>query len=146
MATVTFPNITVLSLLVPKAQVAFVRKSDTVRQVLEKMSHHRFEQIPVLDDAGHYVDSLALGDLLFYLVSNQLNYNLINHIPLSDVPRNRNVCPLPVSTPLKSLIPYLVEQNYVPMVDDKGIFIGIITRKAVFTALFPQEDAQNEAK
>ncbi|MGN1076128.1 MAG: CBS domain-containing protein [Candidatus Enteromonas sp.] len=145
MATVTLPDITILSLLVPKAQVAFVHRNDTVRQVLEKMSYHRFEQIPVLDEEGHYVDSVALGDLLFYLVNNQLNYNLINHIPLCDIPRNRNVCPLPISTPLKALIPYLVEQNYVPMVDDKGIFIGTITRKAVFTTLFPQ-DAQNEPK
>ncbi len=145
MATLTFPDIAVLSLLLPKAQVSFVRRSDTVRQVLEKMSYHRFEQIPVLDEEGHYVDSVALGDLLFYLINNQLNYSLINRIPLCDIPRNRNVCPLPVSTPLKALIPCLVEQNYVPMVDDKGIFIGIITRKAVFTALFPY-DAQNEAK
>ncbi len=65
MATVTLPDITILSLLVPKAQVAFVHRNDTVRQVLEKMSYHRFEQIPVLDEEGHYVDSVALGGFAF---------------------------------------------------------------------------------
>ena len=43
MATVTLPDITILSLLVPKAQVAFVHRNDTVRQVLEQMNYHRFE-------------------------------------------------------------------------------------------------------
>ena len=48
-----------------------------------------------------------------------------------------------IDVDLKTLIERSLEQNYVPIVDDRGIFIGIVTRKSIIKYLM--NHTMNEA-
>ena len=125
----------ILFLLTPKAELTYLGSDFTLRQAMEKLEYHRFNVIPVIDKDGKYVDTLSEGDLLYYFRQNQIPFDLWSKIPLTEVARHRSYKPLRISASIEDLYPLIVAQNFVPLVDDQGIFIGIITRKAVMNYL-----------
>ena len=54
-------------------------------------------------------------------------------IPLKDVPSKRMGQAVDISAKMEDLVELALNQNFVPVVDDMGIFIGIVTRKAIMT-------------
>ena len=51
----------VISLLTPKASVAWLYEDFTLRQGLEKLRHHGYTAIPVLARDGRYVGTVSEG-------------------------------------------------------------------------------------
>jgi CBS domain-containing protein len=140
----------VLFLLTPKSDVAFIYSDNTLRQVLEKMEHHRYSAIPVLNRKGNYVGTLTEGDLL-WLIKNRYDLDIAaaEQVKVKDIPRHGNNQPLPVTTDLNDIVQLALNQNYVPLVDDRDIFIGIITRKNIisyFQQQFSSLQAEAEAR
>ncbi len=120
----------VLTLLIPKHDVDVITSGDTLRQAISKMNYHHFQNIPIISEQGHYLYSISSGDLLFYLTEHNLTLKEAEEVSLEVVPVFRQVIPLPITASMEEIRDLLLDQNYVPMVDDKGIFIGIITRKS----------------
>ena len=60
---------------------------------------------------------------------------------LSDIlpDQDRNP-PCHISVPVEQLIRRTVDQNFVPVVDDRGVFIGIVTRRVVINYLLHPAD------
>ena len=119
-------------LLTPKADVAYIYDDFTLRQVLEKMEHHGYTAIPIINREGEYVGTLTEGDLLWYIKNEHLlNLYDAEQEPVTEVPRHHDNSPLPISTDIHDIFDLALNQNFVPVVDDRGIFIGIITRKNI---------------
>ena len=57
----------ILFFLTPKEEVAHIMESDNLRQVLDKMEHHGFTALPMLNKKGKYIGTVTEGDLLWYL-------------------------------------------------------------------------------
>lgn len=56
----------ILFFLTPKSEVAYLYDTDSVRQALEKMEHHRYSAIPLIGKKdGRYIGTLTEGDLLW---------------------------------------------------------------------------------
>ena len=55
--------------------------------------------------------------------------------PLKGVPHRKDYKPLMASMDIEDLLESSMEQNFAPVVDDRGMFIGIITRKKVISYL-----------
>ena len=53
--------------LTPKSEVAYEYTDATMRQVIERMEHHGYTAIPLIDKTGKYVGTLTEGDLLWTL-------------------------------------------------------------------------------
>jgi CBS-domain-containing membrane protein len=121
----------ILFLLTPKKDVVFAETDDTIRQAMEKMSFHRYTAIPILDQAGHYVGVVSDEDLLYTVKDNKLDWNLIMKIPLSALVSQRQVQAIGISKNVEELIPLIAKENFVPVIDDQRMFIGIVTRQAV---------------
>ena len=123
---------------VPKQDVVFVYDDFTVRQVLEKMHNSRYTAVPVLDRDGHYLGTVSEGDLLWFIVRGEggephtmaieslENFRLADMFPLS----TKNP-PCLISSSIDDLIIRSMETNFVPIVDDRSIFIGIVTRRSI---------------
>jgi CBS-domain-containing membrane protein len=47
------------------------------------------------------------------------------------IPRRATYKPVHANSNMEDLLDRAINQNYVPVVDDQGYFIGIITRKAI---------------
>ena len=84
-------------------------------------------------------DKLAIedmeGDFLYYLTQHQLSFSDLEKLPLAEVPASRTIKAVGVNCQIKELYDKIVDQNFVPVIDDNGVFIGIVTRKSVMRTL-----------
>ena len=134
----------VLFFLTPKAMCAFVRDDYTIRQALEKMESAGYAALPILSRQGEYKGTLTEGDLLWALKNMcRMDMRLAQTHRIMEIARRKATVPVRVTTSMHDLIERSTHQNFVPVVDDKGDFIGIITRKAIIKycegKLFPED-------
>lgn len=122
----------IMFFLTPKHEVAYVEKDHTLRQALEKMEYHRYTAVPVIDQKGHYVGTITEGDILWGL-KNKYNLNLkeAEHVPISHFEQRMKMEPVYVNADIEDLILKAMNQNFVPVIDDNDVFIGIVTRKDI---------------
>lgn len=121
----------ILFFMVPKEKVAFIFDDYSVRQALEKMQTYRYQAIPILNRDGQYVGTLSEGDLLWYIRDKQLNFGKSEKTGISKVPRNKDHVSISVNNNIEDLIDAASKQNFIPVLDDFGSFIGIVTRKDI---------------
>ena len=113
----------ILFLLTPKSDCAYVREEDTIRQALERMSAAGFAAVPILAKDGTYRGTLTEGDLMDMKEAESHG--------IMEIQRRKDNQAVSVTTPVEDLLTTAVDQNFVPVVDDRGTFIGIVTRKAI---------------
>ena len=122
----------ILFFLTPKEDVAHVDEDDTLRQVLEKMEHHGYTAIPLIDKSGKYVGTLTEGDLLWKLKNTpDLNFKNTECVKVKEIDRRVSHKSVSINSDIENLINLAINQNFVPVVDDNGIFIGIIKRSDI---------------
>lgn len=121
----------ILFFLTPKSEVAYVYDTDTLRQALEKMENHRYSAIPIIGkEDGRYIGTLTEGDLLWYIKDqNNLSLRGAEEIAIMSISRNRDNEPVDVDVNMEDLLNKAMNQNFVPVIDDRKRFIGLITRK-----------------
>lgn len=118
--------------LTPKKDVVYETLNSTMRQVIERMEYHRYTAVPIIDDKGKYVGTLTEGDLLWKLKNTpELNIKNTSGIKVSDIERRVINKPVSINADMESLINLAINQNFVPVIDDEGIFIGIIKRSDI---------------
>lgn len=118
--------------LTPKSDVICENMNSTMRQAMERMEYHSYTAIPLIDEKGHYVGTLTEGDLLWMLKNNpDLSFKNSNKIRIADIPMRMINKPVSINSDIENLISLAVNQNFVPVVDDEGIFIGIIKRSDI---------------
>ena len=109
----------------PKQEITYLYSDFTVRQALEKMHSSSYMAVPVLDREGHYIATVSEGDLLWFIES-------LEQFKLTDVGLNTHKNqPVSISSSIEDLIIRSMETNFVPITDDRGIFIGIVTRRSI---------------
>ncbi len=132
--------------LTPKSEVIFEKVSSTMRRAMERMEYHRYTSIPLVDDKGKYVGTLTEGDLLWKLKnSSELSLKDTENVLIKDIPRHFKDKPVSINSDIESLILVAKSQNFVPVVDDSNIFIGIIKRGDIisysYKKLFEEENS-----
>ena len=122
----------VLFFLTPKSEVAYIYDDFTLRQTLEKMEYHRYSAVPLLTREGKYVGTITEGDLLWSIKNKySLNFKEAESTPIMEIPRRMDNLPVTADTEVEDLIIKALNQNFVPVTDDRGMFIGIVTRKDI---------------
>ena len=133
----------ILFFLTPKALCAFLQDDYTIRQALEKMEAAHYAALPILDRQGAYLGTLTEGDVL-WAMKNMCDMDLrkAETHRIMEISRRKDNVPVRVTTSMFDLIERASTQNFVPVVDDKDAFIGIITRRSIIQycqqKLFPQ--------
>ena len=134
----------ILFFLTPKAMCAFVYDDYTVRQALEKMEVSGYASLPILSKHGEYRGTLTEGDLLWALKNLcYMDMRQAEARRIMEITRCKNHVPVKVTANMHDLVQKASSQNFVPVVDDKDTFIGIITRNAIFKycvqQMFPED-------
>lgn len=120
----------IINFLKPKKDVVFIYSDFTIRQTLEKMHIHRYSAIPLISQEGGYVGTITEGDLLWFIKENAfLDLKKAENLPVMSVPRTRDNRPVYISSPIEELYRLSLEQNFIPVLDDRAMFIGIVTRR-----------------
>lgn len=134
----------ILFFLTPKAMCAFLYDDYTVRQALEKMEAAHYTALPILNRRGEYRGSLTEGDVLWAMKNMcYMDLRQAEAHRITEIIRRKEYLPVRVTTSMNELVERASNQNFVPVVDDKDTFIGLITRKAIIKycqqELFPEE-------
>ena len=134
----------VLFFLTPKAMCTYLYDDYTVRQALEKMEASHYAALPILNRRGEYRGTLTEGDVL-WAMKNMCNMDirLAETRRIMEISRRKDNVPVRVTTSMHELVERATSQNFVPVVDDKDAFIGLITRKSIIQycmwQLFPED-------
>ena len=120
--------------LIPKSQVTYLYEDFTFRQGLEKMLYHDYKAIPVLTRNGRYVGTVTEGDFLWKI----LNKDALRSVPVRNLEKlfirdilRTDYPPVRITVSMGDLLEAAENQSFVPVEDDEGTFIGIITRRDI---------------
>lgn len=134
----------ILFFLMPKAMCAYVYDDYTIRQALEKMESAGYAALPILNKRGEYRGTLTEGDLLWALKNLcYMDMRQAEARRIMEIERRKDNIPVRVTTSMHDLVERATSQNFVPVVDDKDAFIGIVTRRSIIKycqqQLFPED-------
>ncbi len=134
----------ILFFLTPKAMCAHLYDDFTLRQALERMETAGFAALPILNRRGEYRGTLTEGDLLWALKNMcYMDMRQAEAHRIMEISHRRDNIPVRVTTTMQDLVERATGQNFVPVVDDKDTFIGIVTRRAIIRycqqQLFPED-------
>ena len=134
----------ILFFLTPKAMCSVLYDDFTIRQALEKMEVTGYASLPILNKRGEYRGSLTQGDLLWALKNVcYMDMRQAEARKIMEITRRKDNVPVRVTANMYDLVSKASGQNFVPVVDDKDAFIGIITRSAIIKycqqQLFPED-------
>ena len=135
----------ILFFLTPKALCDFVYDDFSVRQALEKMEAAGYAALPILNRHGQYRGTITEGDLLWALKNLcDMDMRQAESRRIMEISRRKDNIPVRITASMQDLVERAYHQNFVPVVDDYGAFIGLITRKAIVQycqdKLFPKEE------
>lgn len=118
--------------LLPKDEVVYLMPNTTIRQALERMEYHRYTAVPVITSSGKYVDTLTEGDLLWKIKNTPgLSFENCHKVTIDQIPRRMKNKAVNIAANMQDLIGLAKVQNFVPVVDDVGVFIGIVRRSEI---------------
>ena len=121
-----------LFFLTPKAVCSYLYDDYTIRQAIERMESIGYSALPILSRSGAYRGTLTEGDLLWAIKNVcEMDLSKAPDHSIMEIPHRRDNAPVNVTTDMRELVRTAVDQNFVPVVDDKGDFIGIVTRRAI---------------
>lgn len=138
------PMNNILFFLTPKALCAYVYDDYTIRQALEKMEAAGYSALPILNRQGEYRGTVTEGDLLWAMKNMcYMDMRQAEARRIMEIPRRKDHVPVQVTASMQDLIRNAANQNSVPVVDDYGAFIGLVTRKSIieycYQCLFPEQ-------
>ena len=138
----------ILFFLTPKSECAHLHDDESIREALERMELAGYTALPILNkETGEYRGTLTEGDLLWAL-KNRCNLDLkeAQAHSIMEIAHRKEYRPVSVSTDMNDLMQKALDQNFVPVVDDRGSFIGIVTRKAIMRHFIAAQVAAKRAR
>ncbi|WP_150275746.1 CBS domain-containing protein [Paenibacillus tepidiphilus] len=118
--------------LLPKDQVAYITSSISMLEALDELERHYYSAIPIIDGDGKYVGTLSEGDLLWKLKNTAgLDFENMRDIKVSDIQRHVHNESVEIQAQMEDMLTLAADQNFVPVTDRSGVFLGIIRRKDI---------------
>ncbi len=128
--------------LTNKKQINFLYENLSLRDGMYLMRQHGFTAVPVVSSNGEYVGSVTEGDFLYYLTDHPTTN--LDEVFIREIIRPGFIKAVPFNVSMGELLAASLEQNFVPVVDDRNIFIGIVTRKNILSYLMRDRTVKNE--
>ena len=130
----------VLLLLTPKKEVACLDEKMNARQAIEKMRAHGYRIIPLISKNGEYLGTISEGDILWYIINEEcFELEELETIQIKELIRNDYVTPVKVDADINELVDKIVNHNFVPVIDDRNVLMGIVTRSRVLQELLDKQ-------
>ena len=118
--------------LTPKTETVWLLTDSSVHQAIRRMTQSSCSALPILDGRGLYVSTITEGDLLRELVrARGERLGDIERMKVATVPVLRQVRAVGIEAEVEELFARALDQNFVPVVDSRDVFIGIVRRSAI---------------
>ena len=131
----------IFNFLTPKSGTFYLDTDSTVRMAAEKFDYHKFSVVPVLDAEGRYVTTVSEGDILRYIKKvGKFDVADAEKVYIKDIEKYRPYTAADLRTPLDTIFKLSMSQNFVPVVDDRNAYIGIIKRRSIIEYLYNKQN------
>ena len=120
----------ILFFLRPKSGVTYLTLGNSLRQGLERM-RGGYTEVPVVDKEGNYIGTVSQGAFLWKILDEGFTDMQMAEQEKIDALVSTKVAPVKINTSMEDLLSKALDQNFVPVVDDFGAFVGIITRRDI---------------
>lgn len=137
--------------LLPKAEVTYLRDQMTLRQGIERLRRSGFTAVPVIDVEDRYVGVISEGDFLWYILDHNQSLDMatlksLEHMTVREILQSGKVKPACIDTNMDSLLEQAQTQNFVPVIDDRNVFIGIVKRSDILGYLVGEGQKNTERR
>ena len=135
----------VLMLLKTKDTLPYLYDTDTLKQGLEELHAQGYTAIPVITLEGTYAGCVNEGDFLRYILRHY-GEKFPSYVKIKDIIRPGFNPPVRIDIDMDSLLEMSMRQNFIPVVDDRDFFIGIVTRQDIIKSFIKEnQDKNNES-
>ena len=122
-----------------RKDVTCINISSTVRQALETMKKHGYTAVPVVTDDNTYMGTVTEGDFLWSIVKlqkkdghmSEVSIRSLEEVKIKDILRKDRSPSVPITATIDELLTRAMNQNFIPVTDDRGSLVGIVTRKTI---------------
>ena len=105
------------------------------------MRAHGYTAIPVIDENGEYIGTVSEGDFLWHILRfNDRDMRSQERYHILDIVNDERNLPVKTDVSMDELLLRVMDQNFVPVIDDRNVFIGIITRKDIIRYFYDKEN------
>ena len=126
----------IFEFLTPKVLSRHLSSDMTVRQAMEVFDVHKYNVLPLISLEGDYISTLSEGDLLRFVKNKaEFDVRIAETASIMEVERHRPYKAVGADVSFDELCDLMQNQNFVPLLDDRGKFVGIVRRSAVFRYL-----------
>lgn len=122
------------SLLIPKANVEYLHSKDSIEFALSIFRQNSYQAVPVINTDGVYRGTVTEGDFLYFLMDNP-NADL-KKVKVRNILREGYYDSVKITASIDKLLIKSLDQNFVPVTDDRNVFVGIVTRKVIFKEIY----------
>ncbi|MBP5308975.1 MAG: CBS domain-containing protein [Clostridia bacterium] len=127
----------IFQFLTVKKNTYYVNADSTIRQALEKFDYHKFSVVSILDKNGVFVSTVSEGDILRYIKNHaRFDITAAENVLVKDIEKYRPYKPVTLSASMDEVLSVIMDQNFVPVTDDRGVYSGIIKRKTLIEYLY----------
>lgn len=121
----------------PKSNTFYICADCHVRQALETFARHKFSVVPVVESDGTFISTISEGDLLRYIHTvPDLCITDETDVPIAQIEKYRPYRALNLRASMETILRLSLDQNFIPLVDDRNCYIGILKRKAIIEYLY----------
>jgi CBS domain-containing protein len=137
----------ILYFIHPKDEVSYLTSTETLDAAVRRMRENRFTAIPVITKKGEYFGTVSDSDFLHFILEHgNTNEEFLAGYTVSDIVDKAKNPPAKVGSTLPAVMLQITDQNFVPVIDDRGMFIGIITRRDIIKHFYKKfAKAENTA-
>ena len=131
--------------LLPKSDVTYVEQEDTVGHALRVIHKNGYQAVPVINRKGEYVGTVTEGDFLWNLIQDyHMDMEAMRSVRVESLRKKWDYKAVSIEANIAELDQYIMDQNFVPVVDGRNVFIGIVTRKQIIKELLRRKNEKNE--
>lgn len=129
-------NLNIARLMIPKVFTKFLHESDSIRQGLELMELNHLTALPVLDEEECFVGCVSEGDFLRHMIATGSTDKRVHEKHRVSEILRKDFCPaIRIDSDREVVIEAMLKQNFLPVVDDRNMLCGILTRSALIAEL-----------
>ena len=124
----------IMFFLTYKSEVTYLYDDMGIKDGLDKLRASGYHAIPLISREGEYIGTVTEGDFLWMscdcgeLIGKKKTMSL----QMRDLPRRCDNKAVDANARIVDLLSRASNQNFVPVIDDRNMFIGIVTRKKIF--------------
>lgn len=129
----------VFMLMIPKVDCCVLHDTDTLREGMDKMRRHGYTALPVITKDGRYAGIVSEGDFLWHLLRSADNPAAQDSMLIRSILQPAPHTAVRSSVTMDELTDRAMNQDFIPVVDDRSCLCGIVTRRRIMRAMLAEQ-------